>query len=607
MKSVTTRPLLAALTGAAVFGLLVPTVLAHGGDEGGHSGHGGMEMTDADKPRPEEEYPLTYFAHPDHKTAIYAHIALMVLAWVFMLPVGVMLSIARSRYRLLAQFAFLVTNAGGMLIGIVYNASTPDLYPNNAHHKLGWVVTWLVGAQFAIGLLASVAGVFKKQQSDGNSRERQGFMPVSTQAMEEHNSHIKPAHNDAYRFSNDSGQGTELSSDAPRSPSLSSSSGDVSRQPLALQDVNLHTKEYDDGEDSYDVNSHSGSEPLGPILPASGKAVSIINKIADKISGKFWKVLILAYNVVDRAILPLGFVALCTGIVTYGRFFEGSGIFSGLAHWIKGGIFFWLGIFTLGRWAGCFGEVGWAWNVRPKQAGQKWRPSAEFVESALIFTYGATNVFLEHLGNWGGAWSAQDLEHFSITILFIGGGLCGMLIESVRIRDLLNTTVTEESRQQHHFHDAEVEDSERREPETYSFSMNPIPALVILLLGIMMSSHTQDSMISSMVHKQWGNLLTGASFARGFTYVITYLKPPRSVYPSRPPTELLTAFGLISGGIIFMASAGDTVSGMIHYQLDAMFTYTVTMGLVGLLMAWVILCIALKGWAVRKEAGRYRN
>lgn len=232
-----------------------------------------------------------------------------------------MLSIARSRYRLLAQFAFLVTNAGGMLVGIVYNASTPDLYPNNAHHKLGWVVTWLVGSQFVIGLLASVAGIFKKQQSDGNSRERQGFMPVSTQAMEEHNSHIKPADNDAYRFSNDSGQGTELSSDAPRSPSLSSSSGDVSRQPLALQDVNLHTKEYDDGDDAYDVNSHSGNEPLGSILPASGKAVSTIKKIADKISGKFWKVLILAYNVVDRAILPLGFVALCTGIVTYGRFF----------------------------------------------------------------------------------------------------------------------------------------------------------------------------------------------------------------------------------------------------------------------------------------------
>ncbi len=50
--------------------------------------------------------------------------------------------------------------------------------------------------------------------------------------------------------------------------------------------------------------------------------------------------------------------------------------------------------------------------------------------------------------------------------------------------------------------------------------------------------------------------------------------------------------------------SGDTIDGMIHYDLDAMFMYTVTMGLVGLLMAWVIVVIALKGWAVRKEAGR---
>lgn len=129
-----------------------------------------------------------------------------------------------------------------------------------------------------------------------------------------------------------------------------------------------------------------------------------------------------------------------------------------------------------------------------------------------------------------------------------------MLVESVRIRNLLNYTVADavQSSPDRIYHDEERH--ELREPETYPFSMNPIPALVILLLGIMMSSHTQESMVSSMVHKQWGNLLTGASFARGLTYVLTYLKPPRSVYPSRPPTELLTSFGLISGGIIFMAS-----------------------------------------------------
>ena len=40
---------------------------------------------------------------------------------------------------------------------------------------------------------------------------------------------------------------------------------------------------------------------------------------------------------------------------------------------------------------------------------------------------------------------------------------------------------------------------------------------------------------------------------------------------------------------------------MIHYELDAMFMYTVTMGLVGLLMAWEVVVLAIKGWAVRKE------
>lgn len=61
--------------------------------------------------------------------------------------------------------------------------------------------------------------------------------------------------------------------------------------------------------------------------------------------------------------------------------------------------------------------------MKPRSASGRWTPSAEFVESALIFTYGATNIFLEHLGGWGGEWSFEDLEHISITVLFIGGGL----------------------------------------------------------------------------------------------------------------------------------------------------------------------------------------
>ena len=132
-----------------------------------------------------------------------------------------------------------------------------------------------------------------------------------------------------------------------------------------------------------------------------------------------------------------------------------------------------------------------------------------------------------------------------------------MLIESTRIRDLLNTTVVEAAHASPEKDYLDEERDETRQPEIYIFSVNPIPALVILLLGIVMSSHTQESMISSMIHKQWGNLLTAASFARGFSYILTYLRPPTSIFPSRPPTELLTGFGLISGGIMFMASVSQ--------------------------------------------------
>ena len=81
----------------------------------------------------------------------------------------------------------------------------------------------------------------------------------------------------------------------------------------------------------------------------------------------------------------------------------------------------------MGRYVGCFAEFGWAWNVKPSRAiVGRWKsslPSAEFTESFVIFLYGCTNVFLEHLAAWGDAWAAEDLEHVAISIMFFGGGL----------------------------------------------------------------------------------------------------------------------------------------------------------------------------------------
>ena len=224
-------------------------------------------------------------------------------------------------------------------------------------------------------------------------------------------------------------------------------------------------------------------------------------------------------------------------------------------------------------------------------------PSAEFVESFVIWLYGASNVFLEHLAAWGGEWTAMDFEHVSISIMFFGGGLCGMLIESAWVRDLLNSVIITSPA----IHLSPSTRERLTPPKSYPFSMNPLPALIILLLGLMMSSHHQASEVSTMVHKQWGTLFVGFALARAVTYILTYMSPPTSYLPSRPPSELISSFCLISGGIIFMASNKNTMFSLESRHIHAMFPFTVTMGFTAFLMAWTIILLAVKGWAVRRQ------
>lgn len=72
----------------AIILVLLPVVLTHGvGNENHNDTHGGMYHS-ADQPGDDSGYPPTYFAHAEHIGVIYAHIALMILSWVFVLPVG---------------------------------------------------------------------------------------------------------------------------------------------------------------------------------------------------------------------------------------------------------------------------------------------------------------------------------------------------------------------------------------------------------------------------------------------------------------------------------------------------------------------------------------
>jgi hypothetical protein len=217
-----------------------------------------------------------------------------------------MLSLARSRYTLAAQFLFTAVNTAGVLLAIVYDANTPDLYPNNAHHKLGWVVTWVAAAQLLIGVLSHVAEARgRKRDRDGSDHERVSFIPVSTEAMAEHESQFPLSDR---RFSTDSGQGTEPKTESLRSPSPSSGAESPG---LALHNVPLRNAGYEE----------DGHGDIEAVFPRSGAVYSVAQKAVGVVSSRFWKFFTLLYNCIDRAILILGFIALCTGIATFGRFF----------------------------------------------------------------------------------------------------------------------------------------------------------------------------------------------------------------------------------------------------------------------------------------------
>lgn len=127
----------------------------------------------------------------------------------------------------------------------------------------------------------------------------------------------------------------------------------------------------------------------------------------------------------------------------------------------------------------------------------------------------------------------------------------GMIVESRWMRDLLNISISSSRAASHHA------DELWEPPKTYRFSMNPLPGLVILLLGTMMSGHHQVSMLSTMIHKQWGTMFVGFALARAVTYILLYISPPTSFLPSRPPSEIISAFCLIAGGITFVESVSS--------------------------------------------------
>jgi hypothetical protein len=217
-----------------------------------------------------------------------------------------MFSISRSKLSFPTQLVFLLLNGLGVASGTIYNVRTPDLYENNAHHKIGWIATWVMIVQVGMSLIFTYSGG-RRKATPVSRGEQAAFLPISAEAMAQH--YMRPYSD--YRWSGDSGHGTERSS--------MHNSRDVSPIDPNGRD-NLAPYKPEPELDGTDDELETRSDRSG-FLCCNFIDQHLSRYAPSTFPGRLLKTFEILNNAIDRTILILGFVAFTTGGVTYAGIF----------------------------------------------------------------------------------------------------------------------------------------------------------------------------------------------------------------------------------------------------------------------------------------------
>lgn len=203
-----------------------------------------------------------------------------------------MLSLARSRYTHFVRLGLTATNAIGVIFGVVYKRKTPDLYPGSAHSAVGWIATAIAAAQISHLLVGPMTKPFDRvaerdqsktggytlppmQESFNRLRDNHGLTGLSRQGSFD----VEATH--VGMRDRDTSSDSALYEEDPRVPGSTSGDGTF-----------------------YGESNHDPS-------PATSKIFS------KPILTRTRRIVLLMYNVMDRTILIVAFVAFCTGIATF--------------------------------------------------------------------------------------------------------------------------------------------------------------------------------------------------------------------------------------------------------------------------------------------------
>ncbi|AQZ18218.1 YCR061W [Zygosaccharomyces parabailii] len=499
----------------------------------------------------------TYFnTNKGNRSALHVHVALLALATVVLYPMCLALHSIRSSWYLLGLLANLLVVVSSLFALSVFGGTFPeDWYPNNAYAKTSWILLFAVLVHFVSAVVTRasrwVAGDAMYDDEGGS-----GFIPLQ-----------------------------EMTPTPEGEPEDEVDEVDL-EDPLRRHKAEDTMKMRRDG---------FLSRVLG-------------SKLVQRLATKFGTPFEITYRLLNYPLFIYLLMDCGFGVAVGNLFGKGPRIFNLLAHWIKGGVFFVLGLISLARYCGIGQGHGWSWNkvvvlrdpLRPPQSAiarafsPKGTLSMEFIESFLIFFYGSTNIFLEHLAGAGGAWTAKDLQHVSIAFMYIGTGLCGLLTE-IKLNEWKFEHVLQ------HTEGVPREDILQASP---GYSPNPFPTFTIFWTGILMSQHAQASEASRLIHMQWGYLLSYGSFFRLLTFIILFLVPNKDFRPSMPFTELIVSFCLLCGGLVFMESTDQVVEALEYRGFTPMFSFNLSVGVVALVMAWEMVLLFWRNWLQRRQSSQ---
>ncbi|KAJ7368171.1 cytoplasmic protein [Mycena albidolilacea] len=547
------------------------------GDEHGHH-HGVaplLELNETEVTLYHQATPPSYYTidweDPDqadarHPGLIITHAIFMSLAFFIFLPMGIIMRSFKNAWHGVAVLSFYASFVVACAASSVYRKLTPDMYAGSTHANHGYRVLVVALALTFIDTLGALRRLIAFLRS-ANHYTLKGI----AQAL-------------LGREDSDRASGPEyvgLIGEEPDRDCVEETKG--TRHSYDVPDSH-RTQDFSHGNTEQwanHVRTMSDGTLFGPSSPHSEETFHDIHIHSPPRISLFHRIGQAVFLAVERALIFAGFGLFLTGIVIYTGGCRQNYINGCLAHLIKGGIFWCYGLISFARFLGWCSERGWSWNRAPSSG----YPTAEMVESTLVFLYGATNTWMERFGaNPGDPFTTKQIQHIGIAVMFWFAGLIGMAMESKTIRRWLAALA--------------VDTSENvSEPENYTSSFNPFPALVIGVTGSVMAAHSQVYLFQVQIHALWGNLLLAFAVMRCLTYFFLWVAPPRSKLPSRPPTEALASFFLTCGGLSFIFSTEEvTIMAMRRGRDDIMMFAVTAVAFTCLAFSWTIGVVGFQGW-----------